>query len=248
MAAFDFTDKNILITGGSSGIGRTTAIECVKAGANVIIVGRKKEELDRTAAMSGHPEKCRAILFDFSSDDSYDALFQNIAEYEGKLDGLVHCAGVPGVIPLRALTQKNMSEVMGVNYFSFIELVKQYSKKKYNNGGSIIGVSSVVAERGEMCQTIYAASKAAMEASVKCLSIELASKQIRINTVMPGMIRTEMMEQVLENGSDARVLGAGSVLGIGDPVDVSNAILFLLSDLSSHTTGRSLYVDGGCFL
>ena len=87
-----------------------------------------------------------------------------------------------------------------------------------------------------------------MEASVKCLAIELAPKNIRINTVMPGMIRTEMMERVLDNGSQGNVLGSASVLGIGQPEQVANSVIFLLSELSSHTTGRAVYVDGGCLL
>lgn len=247
MIAFDLTGKKILITGGSSGIGRAAAFACAKAGAQVVLLGRNKERLEKVIKGlegSGH---CYWV-FDLNSDSDYDILFQNIVMIVGKLDGMVHSAGIPGVIPLKVLSKNKMNEVMNVNYFSFIELVKQFSKKKYSNGGSIVGVSSVVVERGEACQTIYSASKAAMEASVKCLAIELVSKNIRINTVMPGMIRTEMMDKVIEGGSREDKLGAGSVLGIGKPEEVANAILFLLSDLSSHTTGRNIYVDGGCFL
>ena len=247
MIEYNLTGKKILITGGSSGIGRATAFACAKAGAQVILLGRNKNHIEKTLENMEGQGHCY-WTFDLNLDSDYETLFQDIVKTVGKLDGMVHSAGIPGVIPLKVLSKDKMLEVMNVNYFSFIELTKQFSKKKYNNGGSIVGVSSVVVERGESCQTIYSASKAAMEASVKCLAIELASKNIRINTVMPGMIRTEMMDKVLEGGSRKDKLGASSVLGIGKPEDVANAILFLISDFSSHTTGRNIYVDGGCFL
>ncbi|MCM1157872.1 MAG: SDR family oxidoreductase [Bacteroidales bacterium] len=247
MISFDLKGKKILITGGSSGIGRATAIACAKEGAQVIIIGRNEERLKNVITqMEGNIHLYR--VFDFDEEENFEGLFEDIVQNVGKLDGMVHSAGILGVIPIRALSKKKMFEVMNVNYFSFVELVKQYVKRKYSNGGSIVGISSVVVERGESCQTIYSASKAALDASVKCLAIELASKNIRINTVVPGMIHTEMMDKTLENGSNLQELGAGSVLGIGSAENVANAIIYLLSDLSSHTTGRGIYVDGGCFL
>lgn len=247
MITMNLENKTILITGGSSGIGRATAIACAQAGARVVILGRDESNLEKTINLmegTGHLYK----VFDFNNRYDYDNLFREIVGEVGKLDGLVHSAGVSAVIPLKVLSREKMLEVMNVNYFSFIGLVKEYSKKGNSNGGSIVGISSIVVERGEQCQTIYAATKAAMEASVKCLAIELAPKNIRINTVMPGMIRTEMMERVLDNGSQGNVLGSASVLGIGQPEQVANSVIFLLSELSSHTTGRAVYVDGGCLL
>ena len=247
MITMNLENKTILITGGSSGIGRSTAIACAQAGAKVIILGRNENNLKKTINdMNGKGHIFK--VFDFNVCHDYETLFREIVSEVGKLDGMVHSAGVSAVIPLRVLSREKMMEVMTINYFSFIGLVKEFSKKKYSNGGSVVGVSSVVVERGEQCQTIYSASKAAMEASVKCLAIELGSKNIRINTVMPGMIRTEMMDRVLENGSREDVLGAASVLGIGKPEQVASSIVFLLSDLSSYTTGRTIYVDGGCLL
>lgn len=247
MITMNLENKTILITGGSSGIGRSTAIACAQAGAKVVVLGRNETNLEKTIdGMSGKGHIYK--VFDFNACYDYETLFREIVGEVGKLDGMVHSAGVSAVIPLKVLSREKMIEVMNVNYFSFISLVKEFSKKKYSNGGSVVGVSSVVVERGEQCQTIYSATKAAMEASVKCLAIELSSKNIRINTVMPGMIQTEMMDYVLENGSRTDVLGATSILGIGKPEQVASSIVFLLSDLSSHTTGRTVYVDGGCLL
>lgn len=240
-------NKKILITGASSGIGRATAIACAEAGAQVMLTGRNVSELEKTLSdMPG--DFHQYVPFDLRQIEGFESIFDTIVSTMGKLDGLVYCAGVPGVLPLKVLSKSRMQEIMNVNYFSFIEMVRLFSKKKYSNGGSIVGLSSMVVERGELCQTIYSASKAAMDASVKCLAIELAPKNIRINTVTPGMIRTEMMDKVIEQGSKEEELGKTSVLGIGSPNDVSNAILFLLSELSAHTTGRTVYVDGGCFL
>ncbi len=241
-------EKKILVAGGTSGIGRAAAAACAEQGAQVVIIGRSREkfqEILETIPGEGH-------LFervDLMQENDYDAILEGITKKIGKLDGMVYSAGIPGVIPMKMLQRKKMYEVMNVNFFSFIEMVKSFSKRKIsNNGSSIVGISSAVVERGELCQTIYAASKGAMDAAVKCLSFELIKRQIRINTVLPGMIQTEMMDKVLESGSDPDVLGAASLMGIGTPEEVANAVLFLLSDRSSHTTGRGLFVDGGCFL
>lgn len=196
--------------------------------------------------MKGGPHFYKII--NLNADNNFDLLFKEIVSEIGKLDGMVYSAGISGVIPIKAITKEKMLEIMSVNYFSFIEMIKEYSKKKYSNGGSVVGISSAVTERGELCQTIYAASKAAMEISAKCLAIELAAKNIRVNTILPGMIETEMMDKVLEMGSKREELGAKSVLGIGKTEDIANTCLFLLSDVSSHITGRGMYVDGGCFL
>lgn len=239
--------KKIIITGGSSGIGRATAIQCADVGAQVVIVGRNKSELEKTLTMMSGNEHI-AIEYDLRDVENIKSIFDMVIQKVGKLDGLVYAAGIPGVVPIRALDYIQQEEVMKVNYFAFVEMVKYYSMKKYNNGGSIVGVSSVVTERGEQCQTAYAASKGAMEAAIKCLAIELVKKEIRVNAVLPGMIRTEMMRKVIEAGSREEELGKTSLLGVGNPEQVADSIVYLLSDKASHTTGRNMYVDGGCLL
>lgn len=240
--------KKILVIGGTSGIGKAVALLCAEQEAQVIIWGRSQEKFDeivRKMPGQNHIFEC----VDLNDENDYDSILESIVKKTGKLDGMVYSAGIPGVIPMKMLQRKKMYEVMNVNFFSFVEVVRSFSKRKIsNNGSSIVGISSAVVERGELCQTIYAASKAAMDAAIKCLSFELIKRQIRINSVLPGMTQTEMMDKVLESGSNPDALGATSLMGIGTPEEVANAVLFLLSDLSAHTTGRGLFVDGGCFL
>lgn len=247
MSRFDLTGKKIIIFGGSSGIGRATAIECTKMGAQVAVIGRNKDNLKETLNLcSGNGNKY--VVFDLNDTASIEIVFDEILKYWNKVDGMVYSAGVLGVVPIRVLSPERLNKVMKINFFGFVESVRCFVKRRYSQGGSIIGISSAVVERGELCQTAYAASKAAMDAATKCLAIELADKNFRINTVAPGMIATEMMEKAIEGGSNKEELGKNSVLGIGKTEQVADAVIYLLSEASSHTTGRSIYVDGGCFL
>ena len=250
MASIDLEGKCYIVTGASSGIGRSTAIELSKTGATVALLARRSDELEKTKLMMLNSEQHLIVPYDLSAVDKYDDLFAMIVEKIGPLNGFVHSAGVSAVYPLRVIKKEMIDRTMSINYSSFIELSRVFCKRGNHakENCSIVAVSSIVTERVEKCQTIYAASKAAVEASVKCLSIELASSSIRVNAVAPGMIATEMMQEVIDKGSDPSVLGATSVLGIGQPEDVANSIIFLLSDMSKHITGRIIPVDGGSYL
>lgn len=243
MADFELTGKKILITGGSSGIGRATAVACAQQGAKVVILGTNQQRLDQTLQLlkgTGHIK----VKYDLLSHTDYTDLFSDITGRVGKLNGMVHSAGMGGYIPLRAMTWEKLNQTMSLNFFSFVESVKQYAKKKHSDGGSIVGVSSFATERGEAAITAYSASKGAMDAAVRCMAVELISKGIRVNTVKPGVIATEMLEKGLEQGIDQEFAARASAMGTGVPEDVANAILFLLSDLSKHTSGRAFFVDG----
>lgn len=247
MADYELKGKTILITGGSSGIGRATALACAEQGAKVVILGTDQKRLDQVFEAlqgSGHLK----VNYDLLAHTDYSDLFSDIIDRVGKLNGMVHSAGMAGYIPLRAITWEKMDQIMSLNFFAFVELVKQYAKKKYSDGGSIVGVSSFVTERGEVPMITYSASKGAMDAAVRCMAVELIPKGIRVNTVKPGMIETEMLTRELERGIDQKVATGASAMGTGEPEDVANAIMFLLSDLSKHTSGREVFVDGCGFL
>ena len=242
----DLSEKKILVTGASSGIGRETAILLSYLGAQVILVGRKEQELINTVEkMSGdnHQYFCcdLAQLHDIST-----MVKECVKIDDKKLDGLVHCAGISLRLPIRALTYDNMDIVMKTNFYAFLELVKAYSAKDVCNGGSVVAVSSVAAKNGGVGQTIYAASKAAVDASVKTLSKELVKKNIRVNSVCPSYINTPMYEDVkVKTGNGS--LGESQLLGVGEPGDVANLIAFLLSDASKFITGANYLIDGGSF-
>ncbi|MGI6085623.1 MAG: SDR family NAD(P)-dependent oxidoreductase [Acetivibrionales bacterium] len=242
----DLTGRKILVTGASSGIGRETSILLSQIGANVVIVGRNDKELTNTmAAMNDGNHK--SFTCDLMELENVKELVLNAVDYDGnKLDGLVHCAGISIDLPLKNLEYNKMDQLMKTNFYSFIELVKNFSRKNISGGGSIVGVSSRAAIGGAKCQTIYSASKAALDASVRTLAIELVQKKIRINSVRPGFIKTALVNNYMETCGVGSA-GERQLLGIGEPIDVANLIAFLLSDATRFITGRSFEVDGGRF-
>ncbi|CAK7063338.1 SDR family oxidoreductase [Tissierella sp.] len=243
----DLTNRKILVTGASSGIGRATSIYLSKLGAKLVLIARNEERLNNTLKkLDG--ENHISILADLAELEDMSSIFDKAVEDGIKLNGLVHCAGIPYVMPIKNLTRKRLLEAFNINYFAFMELTRQYSKNKYSDGGSIVGISSIAAERPAQCQTAYSAAKAAIDISAQALSLELIKKGIRINTVLPGMIDTEIIEKSDDIGADLESLGKGQIMGIGQPDDVASVIAFLISDMSRFITGRRFFIDGGCFL
>lgn len=246
---FDFTGKKILVTGASSGIGQAVAIALSKQGATVAMIARNEERLNETLSQmegNGHIKIC----VDLAETEDLSGVFNEIISDGVKLSGLVHCAGMEQIASIKMLTRQRLDICMRTNYYSFLELVSQYSKKKFNLDGSIIGISSFAAAMPSKCQTIYAASKSAMNISAESLSKELAPKNIRINTVMPGFVKTPMFDRAFDSdsiGSADYAQGAldHQLLGATSPNEIANVCMFLLSDASSCITGRALHADGG---
>lgn len=243
----DLTRRKILITGASSGIGRAVAIYLARLGASIVITGRNKDRLDITLSQLEGRNHMK-IVADLAEYDDMSELFEEATEDGNKLKGLVHCAGVAQVIPINALTKKKLIYEMNLNYFSYIELIRQYAKRKFSDGGSIVGISSIAADRAGQCQTNYSASKASMDIASQALCIELAKKGIRINTVLPGAIGTDMTIRARESGVNMEEVERSQLLGMGEADDVAAACAFLISDMSKFITGRRLFVDGGRFL
>lgn len=246
---FDFTGKKILVTGASSGIGQSTAIRLSEQGAQVIALGRNIERLEETRSLM-KDGKHRLISIDFNEIEDMTELYADIMDDGVKLNGLVHCAGIASIIPLNIMKKNKIEECMNVNFYSFIELVKQFSKKKNHvDNSTIVGVSAIAAMNPIKCQTIYAASKAAMNVAVQALAYELVDKKIRINTVMPGITETKMAEISDESFLGQRIMERTSsqLLGITQPESIAGVIMFLLSDISNPITGRAIYADGGLF-
>lgn len=237
-------EKKILVTGASSGIGRATAVYLSKLNAKLVLLGRSKERLIETSEMlkgQGH----KWFTIDLNETALLNNLFQKIVDDGVKLSGLVHSAGVAQVVPVNALSRDIMRREMDINYFSFIELVKLFSKKKYSDGGSIVGISSIAAVQAEKAQTNYSASKAAMNAAIQALAHELASKGIRINSILPGAIQTNMVNEADNKGLNVKSIVQRQILGIGEAEDVAAVCAFLLSNMSRMMTGRQVYIDCG---
>jgi NAD(P)-dependent dehydrogenase (short-subunit alcohol dehydrogenase family) len=239
-------NRRILVTGASAGIGRATAILCSKLGAGVVLVGRNQFELNKTLSLLDEG-KHLVLAYDLSNMENIELLMNECIAKGEKLNGLVHSAGITAIVPIGTLNCKKMQDIMQINYFAFMELVKFYSKKKYSNSGSIVAISSVASLAGLKGTSVYCGSKGALDSSIRSLSLELAQKNIRINSVLPSYIKTEMYDSVTdlagEETKDQNV--SKQILGLGSVDDVANAAAFLLSDASRFITGSSLVVDGG---
>lgn len=245
---FDFSGKRYIVAGASSGIGRATAVMLSEQGAEVCLLGRNNIKLEETLSLmegSGH----KIYIKDFSEAGGFKEIYDDIISDGHKIDGLVYTAGIAKILPVGMLSKSSMDESMTTNLYSFVEMASLLSKKKYHDTASIVGVSSISALYPQKCQGVYVASKSAMNSIVMSMAIELAEKNIRINTVMPSSTNTPMLREAFEGKSDEEIdrLTNKQVLGLVEPEDVASVILFLLSDASKKVTGRSLYADAGYF-
>lgn len=243
----DFTGKKYIVTGASSGMGRATAILLAKMGATIILASRNKEKLQETLNMM---QGDNHIIYpvDLGKEDDLTDLFETAICDGNKLDGFVHCAGVATILPINMIKRKQMDECMSVNFYSFMEMARLFSKRKYRNDkGSIVVVSSIVVRRPAKCQTIYAATKGAINAAVQALAFEMAEKNIRVNCIMPASTDTAMMRDAFKSPYQdiENDIKKYQILGMTQPEEIANYIMFLLSDASSAVTGREFYADGG---
>lgn len=247
MDLLDFKGKRYIVTGASSGIGRCTAIELSKRGGVVVLVGRNEDALQKTCKQmqgEGHV----IVPMDLTQAElPLEDLMAAACADNRKLDGLVYSAGVASFYPLNSITRARIDACMSVNTYAFIEMVKCITKRKYRaETMSIVAVSSLNAIQPKKCQTLYAMSKAALNIAVQTLAIELADKKVRINSICPGATKTRMIEEAMERGDKLDL--DRQLLGLLAPSQITDAIQFLLSDMSSAMTGRTLLADGGQFL
>lgn len=248
MNPMDLTGKTILVTGASSGIGRAAAVLCAQLGAKVIASGRDQQRLDETKSRlegDGHI----ALAQDLSCQDGLEPFVKEIVSLAGKLDGLIHCAGIPGVMPLKALSRSRLENIMAVNFYAFVELVRQFGKRRYSrDGASIVGISAALIRRPRPYELAYIASKAALEAAVPVMAMELKERKIRVNCVSPGAVKTEMLERLAEEFDNRNMLereAQSSILGWQSPEEIAKVCAFLMSDAASAVTARIVPADGG---
>lgn len=235
--------RRILVTGATGEIGSTVAGELAAQGARVIASARSPERLaELIAALPGTEH--RAVPADLRDEDLSPLL--GSATQDGKLDGLVHCAGTSSVLPARMLERARLMADLEINYLAFVELVRQFSRRRcYNPGASVVAVSSIAAAQPEKCQTSYAAAKSALDTAVRALAIELAPAGIRLNSILPGAVATKAMSAAEARGVDMQALQEKQVLGIVEPNVVAQTVAYLLSDASAAMTGRRVFLDGG---
>lgn len=244
MSIIDLSKKNIIVTGAGSGIGRETSLLLAREGATVLMMDISAEGLDETASFSG--ENCHSLPIDLTDSKAVANTVSQIVEKCGKLDGLVHCAGISSRKPLNVLSRDGFSKVMDVNFYSFVELVKQCAKKKHiNDGASIVVMSSISSIKGYKAKTEYCVSKAAVDAFVRCMALELAERKIRVNSVMAAEVLTPLALKARDINAMVGASNFETPLGPSEPYEVANTIAFLLSDATKTITGTSLLIDGG---
>lgn len=238
-------DKNILITGATSGIGYEIARQFAGEGANLVLTGRTEKKL---AEMQNEFQgNAIAVPFDLTDLKNIEEIFRTAKEKLGKLDGMVHCAGMAENSIVKANDMDAMKRVMDLNAFSFVELGKYFSMKKYSsNGSAIVAISSISSILNDPGMIQYSASKAALNAEVKTMAKEFVKRKIRVNAVLPANVNTEMFTSGIDVIEDfmEKALERQPV-GIIDPEQIAYLAEFLLSDNAKFITGELLVVGGG---
>ena len=240
---FSLSGKTILVTGASSGIGKNIAIECSRMGAQLCISGRNSERLNETfneLEGSNHQQ----FVADLSRDEEIEKLVLSLP----KLDGIVHVAGIVKPKPFQFLNREELNEVMNINFYAPVLLTNLLVRKKLvNKNSSIVFISSISGVKASFIGgSSYSASKGALNGIVKGMALDLAPRQIRVNTVIPGMIDTGIFDGSGISQEDLNADKKRYPLGrYGKPEEVAYAVIYLLSDAGGWTTGSNLLLDGG---
>jgi NAD(P)-dependent dehydrogenase (short-subunit alcohol dehydrogenase family) len=246
---FSLRGKTIVVTGASSGLGRECAISCSKMGATVALLGRDQTRLLDTFNSLEEPQRHIYYSIDLIAYDKIGEFITRLVNEKGRINGLINCAGISTTLPLNAIKPQKMEDFFRTNVIASIQLSKQVVKSSNfsNEGGSIIFMSSVMGIVGESGKTLYSSTKGALISAVKSLALELAQRKIRVNAVSPGVVETPMSQKAVysRNEETLKKIHALHPLGLGQPADVANACIFLLSEASRWITGINLIVDGG---
>jgi NAD(P)-dependent dehydrogenase (short-subunit alcohol dehydrogenase family) len=236
-----------LVTGASSGIGRATAVLLADCGARVILSGRDEYRLNETlSSLRGADHMASAAAL--QTADQTNDWAKGLLESTGPLNGVFHCAGIELIRPVRMIKQAQLDDVLGSSLFAAFGLARAFSgKSALVDGASLVFMSSVAGSTGQVGMTAYSAAKAAIDGMVRSLACELASRQIRVNSVAAGAVNTAMHERLTKgSGDDATQAYANAhLLGFGAPEDVAQAVVYLLSPASRWVTGTTMFVDGG---
>ena len=242
----DLKNKNIIVTGASGGIGNSIVKKLIENDANVIASGTRIEKLEE---LKSKYKSIKILKFDISKNDKIEEFIENATnELGGNLDCIVNNAGI---------TQDNLSirmsidewkKVIDINLTSTF-LLSKFSIKKMlkNKHGKIINITSVVGHTGNVGQANYAASKAGIVAMSKSLALEYAKKNINVNCISPGFIKTAMTDKIDDKFKEVIISKIPSAR-LGEPEDVANAVIFLASSHSDYINGETLHVNGGMYM
>lgn len=240
-------NRRYLVTGAASGIGRATAVYLSQLGARLLLADINKEELEKTQYLCNSQDTI--IYVDLTETEQLRANILSDVEQNGKLNGFVHCAGLPYIAPLKAISEETTLKIFKINTYAGLELAKLFVNKKVYSGehGSIVFISSVYGLVGSAANVGYAMTKGAIQSITKALAIELAPKKIRVNCIAPGFVKTEMGTSINHNFDDDynNLIESLHPLGCGSPDDIAAGIAYLFSNMSKWVTGTIMHIDGG---
>jgi 3-oxoacyl-[acyl-carrier protein] reductase len=241
----DLENKNIIVTGASGGIGNSIVEKLNDCGANVLASGTRLEKLEE---LKSKFNKIKILKFDISQSDKIEEFIDDAANELGGLDCIVNNAGITQDNLAIRMSIDEWKKVIDINLTSTFLMSKFAIKKMLKNKkGKIINITSVVGHTGNLGQANYAASKAGLVAMSKSLAIEYAKKNINVNCISPGFIKTAMTDKIDEKFKEVIVSKIPSAR-LGEPEDIANAVLFLASDNSNYINGETLHVNGGMYM
>lgn len=236
----------ILITGASSGIGRMISIH-LSGAYNLILNGRNINKLMETKSLCAPGNDQIIYNCDLNNQDETENSFQHLIQEKNiAVSGFVHCAGYLKMLPFRTTSRQIMQDTMNINFFSAATLIKILISKKINGTSlnNIIFISSTASIMGAKAFSVYSASKGALDSFMRCLAVELAPN-VRVNSVLPGAIRTMMTDKIFQEAEVTENMKADYPLGFGDPADIAEMVSFLLSPKAKWITGQQFVIDGG---
>ena len=238
--------KNVIVTGASGGIGNAIIKKLSEAGANILASGTRIEKLEE---LKKNFEGLKILKFDISQSDKIEEFIENATnELGGSLDGIVNNAGITQDNLAIRMSLNEWQKVININLTSTFLMSKFAIKKMLKNkSGKIVNITSVVGHTGNLGQANYTASKAGIVAMSKSLAIEYAKKNININCISPGFIKTAMTDKIDDKFKEVIVSKIPSAR-LGEPDDIANAVLFLSSDQSNYINGETLHVNGGMYM
>ena len=241
----DFKDKKILVTGATGGIGHALVKKFVSLNANVLATGTKTEKLD---SLKNEFPNINILKFDISDHSKIEEFVENVYSQLVGLDVLINNAGINKDNLSIRMKEDEWKKVIDINLGSTFLLCRSAIKKMLKNKyGRIVNITSIVGHTGNLGQANYAASKAGIIGMTKSLAIEYAKKNITLNCVSPGFIKTNMTENILENVK-AMLTSRIPMSKLGSGEDVANSVAFLSSDEASYITGETIHVNGGMYM
>jgi 3-oxoacyl-[acyl-carrier protein] reductase len=241
----DLKKKNIIITGASGGIGNSIIEKFNECGANILASGTRIEKLEK---LKNKFNNIKILKFDISQSEKIEEFIENASNELGGLDCIVNNAGITQDNLAIRMSLEEWKNVININLTSTFLMSKFAIKKMLKNKkGKIVNITSVVGHTGNLGQANYTASKAGIVAMSKSLAIEYAKKNINVNCISPGFIKTAMTDKIDEKFKEVIISKIPSGR-LGVPEDIANAVLFLASSKSDYINGETLHVNGGMYM